>query len=89
MAMPDASTPALFDAISNFISNNGFAMVVAVYFLLNFPKQVEKICETIKELETEIRGLRSDMREIQNLLRYEDRLRDYRRERDHGKGYDG
>ena len=46
--------------ILNFIASNGFAIVIAVYFIVNNNKSMQAMNETLIELKTLIQTLAED-----------------------------
>ena len=49
-----------FNEILNFIASNGFAIVIAVYFIVNNNKSMQAMNETLIELKTLIQKLAED-----------------------------
>lgn len=49
-----------FSEILNFIASNGFAIVIAVYFIINNNKSMQAMNETLIELKTLIESIAKD-----------------------------
>lgn len=74
----------ILSLIKEAIQNLGFPVVVSVYCLWVFPKQLARIQkddqEQTKEIITAIHGLQSDIQELNKLLDYQNRLDRYARQ---------
>ncbi|MFX1499420.1 MAG: hypothetical protein ACFFDH_00495 [Promethearchaeota archaeon] len=53
-----------FNEIITFITNNGIAVVLMVYFLRNNFKSTQELLKQNKELITEIKEMRADQKEM-------------------------
>lgn len=69
------------EAAAKLIGTLGFPIAVAVYLLINFPRHIDRLCQSQEQLQEKIlvavSGLRSDIHELARLLDYTDRLRRY------------